>query len=543
MSSMAILNAMIRTQDREDPLASAMYIQGNRIKLVGSDALVSSSLPPGTEILDLGGRLVLPGMIDAHAHFLSWAFLLQGLPLSDVRSLREALARVADKAKSVSAGTWILGWGLDESDWPERRLPTGQELETSSPRNPVFIRRRDGHLALANLRALRLAKVDESTPDPPGGKVGRCEDGLPNGILQERAVELVEKIVPEPTNEEGTQALEATFPIMHSLGLTGVVDYRLPGSSEGKIATRIFGRMREMDLLRVRCFMTLSGEIADEAITSGLKPGSGDEKLRIVHFKYFMDGSLGSQTAWMFEPYSDGHEGMPVCSLSELEERISRADARGWPVAVHAIGDRANHELVAIFESVEKNRHGIGGAQFPKLPMPHRIEHAQMMRPEDIARLAGLGVVVSVQPLHTTDDMYMHDRWVGTGAKYAYCFKDFLNAGIPVVFGSDCPVSDPNPLWGIHAAVTRRRRNGDPAGGWYPGQCISVAEAVRAYTADFAASVGLSASLGSISPGKLADVVVLDRDIYSIDPMEIHKASVDMTIFDGEIVFRKEGCR
>jgi hypothetical protein len=285
--------------------------------------------------------------------------------------------------------------------------------------------------------------------------------------------------------------------------------------------------------------MALPGELLTEAMALGLRTGFGDRSLRIGQLKYFVDGSIGSQTAWMLSPFQHGGNGIPVCGMEGLAQNISKANGSGLAVAIHAIGDRAIRELFRILEDFETHPVESGPSITKQPSVPNRIEHFQIVQPEDLAQFGRLKIVVSAQPLHITDDIDIHERLIGDRCKWAYPLRSIMEAGVRVIFGSDCPVSDPNPLWGIHAAVTRRRRDGTPEKGWYPEQCITVEAAVRAYTLSPAIACERGNDLGSIAPGKLADLVVMDQDIYKMDPMEIHRAKVDLTIFDGRIVFER----
>jgi hypothetical protein len=277
--------------------------------------------------------------------------------------------------------------------------------------------------------------------------------------------------------------------------------------------------------------MGIPGERLEEAIALGLRTGFGDDYLRVGHVKFFADGGQGARTAWMLEPYLDAAGcGMPLTPPEDVAEAVRRADRAGLAVAVHAIGDRANRELITVFE-----QHATGNTRH----VPHRIEHVQMIRPDDVARLARLGIVASVQPIHVTDDIPMMEKSVGPRGRFAYPFRDMLDAGVTLALGSDCPVADPNPLWGIHAAVTRQGRDGTPPGGWYPQQRLTVAQAVRGFSMGPALVSGREAHLGSITPGKLADLVVLDRDIFAVEPMEIAQAQVMVTVFDGRVVYER----
>jgi hypothetical protein len=284
--------------------------------------------------------------------------------------------------------------------------------------------------------------------------------------------------------------------------------------------------------------VSLAGERLEEAIALGLRTGLGDDRLRIGHVKYFADGGMGARTAWMLEPYLDADIGMPLGSMSELRRKIEAAEKAGLAVIVHAIGDRANREIINVLEELVESRSKMKTKSFVPPALPHRIEHTQMIRSEDIQRLANIKVAACVQPHNMILDINMIDESVGERGRWTYAYKEMLDAGIPVLFSSDAPVCDPSPLVGIHAAVTRQRRDGTPEGGWYPEQRISVEDAVRGYTTVPASFYGQSHKMGTLTPGKRADITVLDKDIFEVDPMEIADARVEMTIFDGRIVYR-----
>jgi len=394
------------------------------------------------------------------------------------------------------------------------------------------------HLASVNSRALELGSVTGDTPDPPEGIIDRDATGQPTGVLRDLAINLVSDVIPPATEDETVEAMRDGFAVLHQLGLTGVHDYRIMGGADGPPAFRALQQLQAAGEVGLRIWTHVPGEQLDEAIALGLRTGFGDDTLRVGHVKMFSDGGQGARTAWMLEPYEDvGHCGLPLTPMAELAEAIPRADRAGLAVAVHAIGDRANRELIGVFEQVLGSQARASESRPTARPAaPHRIEHVQNIRPDDVARLARLNVVASVQPLHVIDDLPMTDISVGERARFSYPFRDLWDAGVTLALGSDCPVSAPNPLWGIHAAVTRQQRDGTPAGGWYPKQRLTVAEAVWGFTMGTAVVSGREASLGSITPGKLADLAVLDRDIFAIDPTEIHQAQVVMTIFDGRVV-------
>jgi predicted amidohydrolase YtcJ len=413
-------------------------------------------------------------------------------------------------------------------------------LKTVAPSHPVALWRCDLHLAAVNSRALQLAGIDKNTPNPPQGIIAKDSSGQPNGILRELAPNLVKAAINDPSGDELMEAMRDGIKFLHTLGLTGLHDSRLMGGLEGAPALKAWQRLNEMGELDLRCWVGIPGERLDETIALGLRTGLGDDRLKIGHLKYFADGGMGARTAWMLEPYLDADYGMPLFPMNEFAEAIKKADRSGLAVMIHAIGDRANREVVTVFEKLKKLRSKERKGLHASPAISHRIEHVQMIRHEDLERLAGLGLSACVQPHNMILDISMIDESVGDKGKWTYAYRDMLDAGIPLLFSSDAPVCDASPLVGIHAAVTRQRRDGTPEGGWYPGQRISVEEAVRGYTIVPAMAYGQGHKLGSITPGKYADLIILEKDIYTIDPMEIADTKIDMTIFDGQIVYQRQ---
>ncbi|OIN86594.1 MAG: hypothetical protein AUJ21_12130 [Anaerolineae bacterium CG1_02_58_13] len=532
MPDMILYNGKLHTQDSNYPQATAVAIRDGRILAVGTDTEIQSLAGPRTRRINLGGRRVLPGLTDSHFHYYDWALNRRRLELADTASLADVRAQVAKVTAKTPPGGWILGQGWNETRWPDPRLLTRADLDDLTPTHPAILWRSDMHLAVANSRALQAAGINNETPDPPQGVIDRGASGRPTGVLRELAINLVREVIPPPTEDEAVAAIRDGFAALHRLGLTGVHDYRIMGGADGPQAFRAYQHLHSTGELSMRMWMLLPGERLDQAIALGLRTGFGNDTLRVGHVKFFSDGGQGARTAWMLEPYADTDScGMPLTPMDEIAEAVRRAHAAGLAVAIHAIGDRANRELITVFEQVLNNEQ----AAAPKAP--HRIEHVQNIRPEDILRLGRLGVVASVQPIHVPDDFPMIEKSVGPCGHWTYAFRDLLASGVPLAFGSDCPVADPNPLWGIHAAVTRQMRDGTPTGGWYPDQRLSVAEAVWGFTMGAALVCGREAELGSLTPGKLADLVVLERDIFEIEPMEIAQVQVAMTIFDGQVVF------
>ena len=547
MPNLILHHGRLWTQDDRWPDATAVALQAGRILAVGSDAEILALAGPHTERIDLDGRRVLPGLTDAHFHFQGWALSRRDLPLAGLASRQAVQAALGQRAGEVPPGQWIQGQGWNESDWPEPRLLTRHDLDAVAPRHPAVLWRSDLHLATANSLALRLAGIDGRTSDPEAGVIDREADGQPSGVLRDRAIDLVDAVLPQPGEQEIDAAMRAAIAEAHRLGLTGIHDFRIGDASESRGAFAAWQRLHAAGELRLRVWMMIGGELLEEAIRLGLRSGFGDDRLRIGAVKYFADGSLGARTAWMLQPYADGGLGLPVTSMAELASAIQRGAAAGLPVAIHAIGDRAVRELLDVFSEILPGvaRSETGHSGVASFHVPHRIEHVQHSHPDDLRRLGSLGLVASVQPIHQVDDMTLVERALGRGGtpdadertRWSYAWRTLLDHGAVLALGSDCPVASPNPFWGIHAAVTRQRRDGEPAGGWHPEQRLSVAEAIAGYTLGPAYASGQLAAQGSISPGKLADLVVLDRDLLTAPAQEIAAIRPVLTIFDGEIVF------
>jgi predicted amidohydrolase YtcJ len=534
MSNLILYNGKITTQDPNIPHATALAIRDGRILAVGMDADMRALAGPDTRQIDLDGRRVLPGLTDSHFHYYDWALSRRWLSLAATTCLSDLREQVARAVSETPPGQWILGRGWNETRWSVPQMPTRADLDDVAPAHPAILWRSDMHLAVVNSLALQKADITGDTSPPAEGVIDHDASGQPTGVLRELAINLVSDAIPVPSEKETLPAMRDGFSLLHRMGLTGVHDYRIMGGADGPPAFRAWQRLQSAGDLALRVWMNLPGERLDEAISLGLRTGLGDRYFRIGHLKLFADGSQGARTAWMLERYQDAEYGMPLVPPAELADKVRRADNAGLSVAIHAIGDRANRQVLDIFEKIAQGeRHSITAPP----AAPHRIEHVQMIQPEDVTRLARLGIMASVQPIHVTDDIPVIEGSVGRRGRFAYPFRNLLDAGARLALGSDCPVADPNPWWGIHAAVTRQRRDGTPPGGWYSEQCITVAEAVWGFTMGPALVSNREAELGSITPFKLADLVVLDRDIFAIDTMEIAKAQVAITIFDGQIVY------
>jgi predicted amidohydrolase YtcJ len=523
MSDLILTNARIHTSDAARPTVRAIAIRDNKVLALGTDAEMRSLLPDA-EAIDLHDRCVIPGLIDAHLH-AEWTSL--GLKNIDAEAptLDELLRRVEERAKITPPGNWIRGHGWNQNVWGGV-FPRKTDLDRVAPEHPVYLTAKSGHAAWGNSLALKMAGVTSGTPNPIGGEIVREANGEPTGVFFEDAMELVGKIIPEPTAQQVANAMRDALPLFHRVGLTGVHDF------DGARALQAWQILKERGELNLRVSKTIPVTLQEHAIALGIRSGFGDDWLRINSVKAFADGALGPQTALMIDPYegsTSGNRGISTCDKEEMFENVRKASAAGLSSTIHAIGDKANHDVLDVFAMVRKE--GIG------THLRHRIEHVQLLHPDDFNRLAQLNVIASMQPIHATSDMLMADRYWGARSSGAYAWRTQLNAGARLAFGSDSPVESYNPFLGIHAAVTRRRADGSPRPeGWHPEQRLTVEEAVHGFTLGAAYASYDETRKGSLTPGKLADLIVLDRDIFSIDPMEIAGTQVLATMIDGKLV-------
>ncbi len=533
MIDLIIYNARIYTQWPERPWAEAVAIQKGRIVAVGYDPEIRALATPRTRLIDARGQLALPGFTDSHIHLFDLARRRGQVSLYDAASLDDLAARVQTHASQLPPDAWVLGYGWNESNWPELRFPTRHDLDGVTGGRPAVIWRTDLHAAVANTEALRRAGIDATTPDPPSGVIDRDEIGQPTGVLRELAINLVRQAIPPMTEAQAAANLQAVARDLHALGIVAVHDQRMKDNAEeGPEALRLYQRLAANGELPLRISCNLEAAHLDMIIELGLQSGLGDEWVRFGHVKLFSDGSLGARTAWMLAPYENDPEnrGMFLTPPEEMAALIQKAHRHGVAISVHAIGDRANRTVLDTFDEALA-----AGSDAPPL-IPHRIEHVQAIHPEDQPRLARLGVTASVQPLHCTDDIPNTNRLWGDRGRNAYPFRNLLNVGAVLAFGSDAPVASPNPWRGIHAAVTRQRRDGSPAGGWHPEQRLSVEEAVRAYTIGPAIAIGQARQQGRLAPGYLSDLILVDQDIFVIHKDELPATQVLLTLLHGKIV-------
>jgi predicted amidohydrolase YtcJ len=534
-ADLILFNGCVYTMDADHPRAQAVAIAGNRILTAGQDAEIRPLLRRGGQAVDLRGRTVIPGLIDAHVHF-GWHSIAihQGrVDLDNLPSKAEAVARIAQAARRTPPGAWIQGGGWNKNVWSDPSFPTAADLDAVTPNHPVALEDKSHHATWVNSRALELAGITAATRDPPGGECLRDESGQPTGMLLETAADLVHDAIPEPDLDAFVSALRKGIAQAHRLGLAGVQD---PGHPQVLAALQVLRALGELD---VRALVHIPTDGLEPAVKLGLRSGLGDEYLRVGGVKIFADGALGPQTGYMLAPYAGTTDnfGIPTHSADELQNLVYRARRAGLSVTVHAIGDAANR---TVLDAIQK-AHSPGNGASLRPALPDRIEHAQLLHPDDLPRLAQLGVVASMQPIHATSDMEMAERHWGHRCNLAYAWRSVLDSGAALAFGSDCPVETLDPLPGIHAAVTRCRADGSPGPeGWIPDQRLSVTEAVYAYTLGAAYASGEAHLKGSLQPGKLADLVVLSQDIFQITPTEILDTRANMTVFDGRIVYQSE---
>ncbi|WP_119071856.1 amidohydrolase [Aggregatilinea lenta] len=523
-----LLNGHITTLNRAQPQVTALAICRDRIAAAGDDDTIRALAGPGTVIDNLGGRAVIPGLTDAHIHWEGVAHSLREIDLFEVPSKQEALRRVAEQARTVAPGEWLVGRGWTQDFWPDRAFPTAADLDAVAPNNPVYLMAKSWHAAWVNSDALKHAGITAHTPDPAGGSIQRDASGQPTGLLLEGpAMLLAWNHIPAPTPEETADLMREAQQRAWAAGLTGLHDFDPPSCL---IALQV---LRERGEHGLRVVKNINVPWIEHAQALGLRWGFGDHWLRIGGLKIFADGALGPRTAHMIEPYEGepDNTGIAVTDKEEMVELVSRASAAGLPSTIHAIGDRAVHDVLDVYEAVRAEEAAAG---IPHSARRHRIEHVQLIHPDDAGRLGQLGIIASMQPIHATSDWEMAERYWGPRAKWSYNWRTQIDAGAVLAFGSDAPVEPFEPLKGIYAAVTRRRPDGSPGpDGWYPDGRLDMDMTLRGFTQGPAYAAGLEHDLGTLAPGFLADLVVLDRDLYAVPPDEILATQVLGTMVGG----------
>ena len=538
-ATMILVNGKVWTVNPAQPVAQAVALDGNTILAVGSNEDIRKLAGPGTRTIDLAGRLLLPGFNDAHVHFLDGGGSLIAVQLRDSTSQPDFRDRIASYAKTLPAGAWIRGGAWDHQNWNPPNPPDRQLIDAACGGHPAFLWRIDGHMALANSLALKLAGIDRNTPNPPGGEIDRDHDGNPTGILKDAATALVERIIPPPTQQEEDREMEAAMREAARHGVTSVQNMAdTPDDPTQPANFREFQKFAREGRLTVRIYESMPLRDWKTLADLGVVAPFGNASLRLGNLKEFADGALGSETAWMDEPFANhpGYSGISSADLQHPDQfyaMLHGADKAGLQISIHAIGDRANRTILDLYARLE---HDDGPAD-----RRLRIEHAQHLHAADIARFGQLHVIASMQPYHAIDD----GRWAETllgpeRIKTSYAWRSLLDAGATLAFGSDWPVAPLDPVLGIYAAATRRTLDGKNPNGWVPEQRITVAQAVYAYTMGSAFAEHQEKVKGSIEPGKLADLVVLSDDIFTIPPEAIEHTNVDLTIFDGRTVYERK---
>ncbi|HXZ41573.1 MAG TPA: amidohydrolase [Terriglobales bacterium] len=529
-ADLIVSHANVWTGDDARPKAQAVAVLGDRVVAVGSDADIAAWRGPKTKLIDAGGKLLLPGFNDAHVHFVDGGRQLDSVQLNDVTSTDEFVRRIAEQAKKTPRGEWILGGDWDETKWNPPDLPTKEMIDAVTPDNPVFVSRYDGHSALANSIALHLAGITAQTSDPPGGAIVRDAQGNPTGDLKDAAMDAVYNIVPPLSHDQRMRAAKRALEHAASLGVTSV-QHMNPEYAD----IAVYSELLQNGDLTTRIYAAPLITDVDDQVKIGIRHAFGGPYLRIGAVKAYADGSLGSRTAYFFDPFSDQPDNHGLLSnemqpLSLMRDRMMKADAAGLQICTHAIGDQAISMILDLYFDVVKAHHGA--------ERRFRIEHAQHMAEKDFARFAQLDVIASVQPYHAIDDGRWAEARIGHDrASRTYAFRTFLNHGVHLAFGTDWDVAPLNPLLTVYAAVTRATLDGKNPNGWFPEQKLSVEEAVRAYTVGSAYAEFQEQEKGSITPGKLADMVLLSDDIFSIDPVKIRNVKVLNTIVGGKVIW------
>jgi predicted amidohydrolase YtcJ len=533
-ADLVVLGARIWTGDDAHPAATALASRGGRLLRVGTDADARALAGAQTRVIDAHGKGLVPGFIDAHTHFVDGGRELLGADLRMATSREEFVRRFGQYAAKVPAGRWIRDVTWDHERWPGAPLPRRDWIDGVSGDHPVFVQRLDGHMGLANTRALALAGITRDTPDPDGGTIVRDPDGgEPTGVLKDAAMNLVFNVQPPLSPAEIEDALRAAMQHAAEVGVTSIQDITLWDQypvmkqlhAAGALTVRIYARTPLATWERQRDLV--------------VSAGAGDEWLRFGGFKAFADGSLGSSTAWFFEPYSDAPETSGLRAddwfpEGILEQRVAGADRAGMQVSIHAIGERANAEILDLYARVEQ-RDGARGRRF-------RIEHAQHLRAQDVPRFAALGVIPSMQPFHEADDGRWADKRLGAARSHdSYRFRSLLASGARLAFGTDWPVAPLEPMLGIAAAVTRQTLDGKNPGGWHPEEKITLEQALHAYTVGSAYAEFAENDKGALSAGRLADFVILSDDPFAVPPERLHELQADVTVVGGRVVYERSG--
>lgn len=524
-----VIYGRIFTGIDNQPFVEALAAAEGKILATGTEKQIKKYIRPETRVILLKGGVAIPGLIDAHTHFASGGQSLITLSFRGVNSVETVQKMVAEKIKELPPGTPVFGREYDHTLFPEQKWPSKEDLDKVAPNNPVIIRRVDGHSAWVNSLALKLSGIDKKTKDPFGGEIVRdSKTGEPTGILKEAAMGLL-KVRPTIQSTPEQDILRA-LDHARQLGLTGV------HADVGLKELEIYKKIRDEGKLTLRVYAWLPIEEIDECLKQGIRQGQGDEFLKIGFLKAFIDGTLGSGTALMFEPFSDepSKSGLAQYPEEEFYKLLEKAYANDFQVGVHAIGDKGVNWVLNAVEKAQK--------KYGKKDLRFRIEHAQIIKPEDFPRFRELGVIASMQPTHCTTDMRFCERRVGKErSRYAYAWRSLLNNGAILAFGSDWPVEPLDPRRGLYSAITRKNIEFDyPEGGWFPEQKLTLAEAIKYFTWGSAYASFEENLKGTLEPGKLADITIFGRDIFNVEPREILSAPIAYTIVGGKVVFENK---
>jgi predicted amidohydrolase YtcJ len=528
LADLILFNGKIFTVDVNRPWATAVAICDGKFVAVGSDAEIKKLAAKNTEMVDLEGKLTLPGFNDAHVHFANGGLYLLGIDLRPARDEKEFVSILKEYIKKLPKGEWITGGNWDHENWPSKKHPGKELIDAITMDHPVLLQRLDGHMSLANSLALRLAGINRDIPNPQGGEIVKDKKtGEPSGILRDEAIGLVAAVIPPLSRARREQAIRAAIRHAQELGVTSVQD------NSSREDLEIYQELLSKGELGLRVNVWRGSDCMTDFSRIGIGAAFGGPFLRLGVIKIFVDGSMGAGTALFFEPYADDQStyGLPIYKEDELNSMVLAIDKAGLQIAAHAIGDKANAWILNAL-ALARLKNGIRDSR-------HRVEHSQVVKPEDVARFRELAVIASIQPSHCIDDMRWAEKRIGSRVVNAYRFASFLKSGVPVAFGTDWDVEPLDPRLGIYAAVSRELPAGGPAGGWHPDEKLSLAEAIESYTLGSAYAEFQEKEKGSIVPGKWADLAVMEKNLFQIPQKAILSTAVAMTILAGKIIFKK----
>ena len=530
-ADLIVTNARIYTVDDGHPFVSALAVRDGKVQFVGSMREAMLLRGPSTQVVDAMGRTVVPGMVDAHAHLFGLGDFLRSIDLTDTRSFDEIVARVGARAKDAPAGRWLIGRGWDQNKWGNTRFPTHEALSRVSPNNPVVLTRIDGHALLANTAAMRAAGITPAIKDPAGGRIERGENGEPTGVFVDNAMALIDRVIPPMSHDEMRATALAAVKESNRWGLTGLHD-----AGEPREVLDVFEELAKAGTFSLRVYAMISDDSAaiEHYFQRGPQNALYDGHLWIRAIKLYADGALGSRGAALLDPYTDDpkNSGLLKTTPAHLRDVSTRALQHGFQVATHAIGDRGNRVALDAYEAALK--------AVPTVDHRFRIEHVQVLDHADVPRFAELGVIPSMQAVHQTSDMYWAPTRLGYARTFgAYAWRSLLNTGVIIPNGSDFPVERVNPLFSFHAAVSRQDDNNWPPGGWFPEQKMTRDEALKSMTIWPAYAAFQEQTMGSLTVGKYADFVILDRDIMTVPDAEILGTNVLATYIGGRAVFER----